>query len=439
MSLDKDRAWKLLEDISFVRVAGSEEDLKVTNILKAVCDEAGVPAVIEDFEIDVTTISTATLEVLEPEYHAFPVIGIGNTKNTPDEGIVGGFKYIEDGIDANLSDVAGKIVLFQGRGTPELYENLEKKGAIGYIALYGNLYEDESIKNELRPTDARGKGHPIPGLRIHISEAEKLVLTKPTKVRVVLKSETKKATAHNVVATIEGTDLKDEVVIISAHCDSVAYSKGSWDNGTGCINVAELMHYFKEKGTKRTLKFLWCSAEEIGLVGSREYCKAHEEELKNYIFNINFDMTGVTIGYEKCCCSTSEDTLHAIEYLAKVNNYPLHTELGTYSSDSSSFADAGVPACTFARLNASGGAQIHNHNDTMERLDPDSFMITLNFVAMFAEQLANAPVNPIPRKLAPVVIEKLEQRKKLREAREGKVEDKPKEADEKKAEGEEKK
>lgn len=439
MSLDKDRAWKLLEDISFVRVAGSEEDLKVANILKAVCDEAGVPAVIEDFEIDVTTISTATLEVLEPEYHAFPVIGIGNTKNTPDEGIVGGFKYIEDGIDANLSDVAGKIVLFQGRGTPELYENLEKKGAIGYIALYGNLYEDESIKNELRPTDARGKGHPIPGLRIHISEAEKLVLTKPTKVRVVLKSETKKATAHNVVATIEGTDLKDEVVIISAHCDSVAYSKGSWDNGTGCINVAELMHYFKEKGTKRTLKFLWCSAEEIGLVGSREYCKAHEEELKNYIFNINFDMTGVTIGYEKCCCSTSEDTLHAIEYLAKVNNYPLHTELGTYSSDSSSFADAGVPACTFARLNASGGAQIHNHNDTMERLDPDSFMITLNFVAMFAEQLANAPVNPIPRKLAPVVIEKLEQRKKLREAREGKVEDKPKEADEKKAEGEEKK
>lgn len=424
MCLNKDRAWKLLEELSFVRVAGSEEDLKTANMLKAVCDDAGVPAVIEDFEIDVTSIPTATLEVLEPEYHAFPVIGIGNTQNTPDEGVVGGFKYIEDGIDANLTDIEGKIVLLQGRGSPDLYAKLAQKGAVGYVALYGNMYEDESIKNELRPSDARGNCHAIPGLRIHISEAEKLVLAKPSKVRIVLKSETRKATAHNVVATIEGTDLKDEVVIFSAHCDSVAYSKGSWDNGTGCINVAELMHYFKEKGTRRTLKFLWCSAEEIGLVGSREYCKAHEEELKNYIFNINFDMTGVTIGYEKCCCSTSEDTLHAIEYLAKVNNYPLHAELGTYASDSSSFAAAGVPACTFARLNASGGAQIHNHNDTMERLDPDSFMITLNFVAMFAEQLANAPVNPIPRKFAPVVAEKLEERKKRIAAMENKSEEK---------------
>ena len=79
MGMDKMRAWKLLEDISFVRLGGSEEELKAANILKDFCEAAGVPAVIEDFDVDVVTIKMATLEVLEPEYHAYPVIGIGKT------------------------------------------------------------------------------------------------------------------------------------------------------------------------------------------------------------------------------------------------------------------------------------------------------------------------------------------------------------------------
>ena len=439
MSMCKNRAWKLLEDMSFVRVAGSEEDMKCAQLLKDTCEAAGIPAVIEDFEVDVVNVNVATLEVLEPEYHAYPVIGIGKTPNTPEEGVVGGFKYIEDAYDANLTDVEGKIVLMQGRAKPDLFEKLQKKGALAYIALGGNMYEEESIKNELRPTNAFGKNNPLPGVKIHISEAESLVRSKPTKVKLVLNSEATKATSHNVVATIEGTDLKDEVLVFSAHCDSVPYSKGSWDNATGSVTIMELMHYFKEHGSRRTLKFVWCGAEEIGLVGSREYCKAHEAELKNVIFNINFDMTGVTIGYEHCCVSASEDTLHAIEYMAKLNNYPVKTELGTYPSDSSSFASAGVPACTFARLQAMGGAQIHNHNDTMEHLDPDSFMITLEFVAKFAEQIANAPVNPIPRKFADVVAKKIEESKKMHAAMDAKKEEKKEEPEAEKKEAEEKK
>ena len=412
MGMDKMRAWKLLEDISFVRLGGSEEELKAANILKDFCEAAGVPAVIEDFEVDVVKINKATLEVLEPEYRAFPVIGIGKTANTPEEGVVGGFKYIEDAKDTNLLDVEGKIVLLQGRVLPELIEKLEKKGALGYISLGGVMHEEESIKNEMRPMNAFGKGFSLPGVRIHISEAEQLVRMKPAKVRLVLDNEKTKASSHNVVATIEGTDLKDEIVAFSAHFDSVPYSKGSYDNGTGSVAIAELMHYFKEKGTRRTLKFVWCGSEEIGLLGSKAFCKAHKDELENYIFNINFDMTGVTIGYEHCCCSTSEETMHAIEFLAKLNSYPVKMDLGVYSSDSTSFAGAGVPACTFARLQTQGGAQVHNHNDTMDRLDPDSFMITQEFAAKFADMVVNAPINPIPRKLAPKVIEKLEEMKK---------------------------
>ena len=434
--MDKNRAWKLLEDISYVRIAGTPEELKAAEFLKETAEKAGVPAVIEDFEIDCAEITKATLEVLEPEYACYPVIGVGNTPSTPEEGLTAGFKYIENMKDANLIDVKGKIVLLQGRTMPDVMKKLADKGALGYIVIAGDFYEEDSIKHELRPTNAFGKDNKLPGIKIHIDDAEKLVRSKPTKVKMVLKAESTKGTSHNVIATIEGTDLKDEVLIFSAHYDSVPYSKGSWDNGTGSVTVMELMHYFNEHKPRRTVKFLWCGSEEIGLVGSRKYCEAHKDELDKYIFNINFDMTGVTLGYEFVCCSCSEDTLHAIEYLANIEDYPLTTELGMYSSDSSSFAGSGVPACTFARLQPKGGAQIHNHHDNMDHLDPDSFMITVNFVSKFAQQIANASVNPIPRRFAETVTKKIEERKKFmggmidqkEEEKEGKEDKKEKKA-----------
>lgn len=430
--MDKNRAWKLLEDISFVRVAGTKEELKAANILKKEAEKAGVEAVIEDFEIEGAKISEATLEVLEPEYCCYPVIGIGKTPSTPKDGLTGGFKYIENVKEANLIDIKDKIVLLQGRVMPDMMKKIVEKGALGYIMIAGDFYEEDSIKHELRPTNAFGKDNKLPGIKIHIDDAEKLVRSKPTKVKMVLKARNTKGTSHNVVATIPGTDLKNEVLAFSAHYDSVPYSKGSWDNGTGSVTIMELMHYFKEHQPRRTMKFIWCGSEEIGLVGSKKYCEAHKDELKDYIFNINFDMTGVTLGYEFVCCSCSEDTLHAIEYLANIEDYPLSTELGMYSSDSSSFANAGVPSCTFARLQPRGGAQIHNHHDNMDHLDPDSFMITLNFVSKFADQLANASVNPIPRKFAEKVQKRMDEMKKM--FGEAKEEEKPKRGKKKKEE-----
>ena len=127
MSMCKKRAWELLNDLSFVRVAGTEAEVKAANIIKEHCEKAGIPAVIEDFEIDTVEIDVATLEVLEPEYHAYPVIGIGKTPNTPEDGVIGGFKYIEEAMDANLTDVEGKIVLLQGRVAPDTMKNWRRR------------------------------------------------------------------------------------------------------------------------------------------------------------------------------------------------------------------------------------------------------------------------------------------------------------------------
>ena len=414
MGLCSKRAWKALEELSFVRVAGTEDELKAAELLKSECEKIGVKAIIEDFEIDMPEIKTVSFAVLEPEYKEYHVIGIGKSGDTGIDGIEAGFAYIENITDVNLNNVKGKICLLQGRMKPDVTEKLVSAGALGTISIAGNFLDEASLKEELRPRNTFGKGGKLPGLVMHISDAEKLVRSHPTKVRMVLTQDMeRKGTSHNVIATIEGSDLKDEILTLSAHYDSVPYSKGAWDNATGSITILEMLHYFNENKPRRTIKFVWCGSEEIGLVGSRKYCEAHKEELEKTIFNINFDMTGVTIGHEICCVTASNDVLHAIEYKAKLEDMPLSCKLDTYSSDSSSFAANGVPSCTFARIAPMGGAQIHNHYDTMEHLDPESFMVTLEFAVKYASELVNTTTNLIPRKFDESITKKLDEQKKM--------------------------
>ncbi len=439
MSVCKERAWKALTDLSFERVTGTPDEKKAAEMIIAECAKSGVEAHLESYEIDMPQITKAFFAVTEPEYKEYVCIALGKSGETPDEGIEAPLVYIENAVDANLIDVAGKICLVQGRTGPDFTKKLADRGALAYVTMRGNFYEDPAMKTELRPGSVFGKSDvQVPALSIHIKDAEELVRMHPAKVKVIVKQDGEaKGQSQNVVATVEGTDpvLKKEVLVFTAHYDSVRYSSGAWDNMTGSITILELLHHFAENPAKRTVKFVWCGSEEIGLVGSREYCKAHKDELENYIFNINFDMTGVTLGYEYLCCSASEDVMHAIEYVAKLNGYPLTAKMDLYASDSTSFANAGVPSCSFARLNPMGGATIHNRHDTMEHLDPDSFMITLNFVVLLSEQILNAPVNVIPRKFAPDLEKKMEERKKrMAEMEKKEAEKKEEKAEEKKEE-----
>ena len=66
MEISGKRAMDLLEKIGFTRVAGSPEELKAAEILKAECEAIGVPAELQSFEIEDADIETATLEILEP-------------------------------------------------------------------------------------------------------------------------------------------------------------------------------------------------------------------------------------------------------------------------------------------------------------------------------------------------------------------------------------
>lgn len=108
--------------------------------------------------------------------------------------------------------------------------------------------------------------------------------------------------SQNVVAFIEGSELPEEVIVISAHLDHLGISNddtyfGADDNASGTAAVMEMAQAFalaKEDGhgPRRSILFLHLTAEESGLLGSRYYVKHPIYSLDNTVVNLNIDMIG---------------------------------------------------------------------------------------------------------------------------------------------------
>jgi carboxypeptidase Q len=78
---------------------------------------------------------------------------------------------------------------------------------------------------------------------------------------------------RNLIAELQGTDLKDEIVMIGAHLDSWHAGTGATDNACGVAVVLEVMRIFKALDLKprRTIRMALWTDEETGLHGSKAY------------------------------------------------------------------------------------------------------------------------------------------------------------------------
>ena len=413
--MDKERAYETLSRLAFERVAGTDKEIEAAHLIEEECKKMGVDVQIEEFEIPQPKVYDVQFEVTSPIKQEFYCTGIGKTGQTPKEGIEAPFVYIYSGNEEEIRDVKGKICLSTGGMSGDLRKKLVETGALGYIATWGGYYDDEIMQTQVPHRFARfspdDKSN-FPGVMMNLNTAKKLLKAKPETVKMTLRQDVDaKGVSRNVVATIKGTEFPDEEVVFSAHFDSVEFSHGAWDNGTGSITILELCHYFKENPPKRTVKFVWCGSEEIGLLGSYNYCKQHQDELEKINLNINFDMTGVIMGANFVYGSCDKSIIDRVVYSGKLQGIHFESKLGLMPSDSTSFALHDVPAMSFGTNVPRGGAEIHNRRDTMDNIDPDEFIKTCNFVAGFADEIVNGAINVVPRKLPQEAIDAKERMK----------------------------
>jgi len=107
---------------------------------------------------------------------------------------------------------------------------------------------------------------------------------------------------ENVIAVVEGSDLKNEVIVISAHYDhlgkklKIVYN-GADDDGSGSVSLLEIAQAFAQAkkeghGPRRSIVFIGFSGEEKGLLGSKYYSKNPVYPLDQTVCNLNIDMIG---------------------------------------------------------------------------------------------------------------------------------------------------
>ena len=112
----------------------------------------------------------------------------------------------------------------------------------------------------------------------------------------------KKIKGENVLGYIEGKDLKEEVIIITAHYDHLGKHdslifNGADDDASGTVAALEIAEAFmlakKEgKGPRRSILIMTVSGEEKGLLGSKYYTDHPVYPLEKTIANLNIDMIG---------------------------------------------------------------------------------------------------------------------------------------------------
>jgi Zn-dependent M28 family amino/carboxypeptidase len=223
--------------------------------------------------------------------------------------------------------------------------------------------------------------------------------------------------SSNVMGMVEGSDLKDEYVFITAHYDhlgkrdTVIYY-GADDDGSGTVGVLEIAEAFAKakaegKGPRRSIVFMTVSGEEKGLWGSAYYGDHPVFPLEKTTVDLNIDMIGRNDASRKIGDSTNyvyvvgDDKISSeLKPISEsVNNKYIKMELDYkfndpkdpnriyFRSDHYNFAQKGVPIIFY--YDGMLGADYHRPTDTPDKINYNLLAKRVQLVFLTAWEMAN--------------------------------------------------
>ena len=384
--MNAEKIMKVFSDTAYIRVGGRPEEKKAAEYLRQQVAQFDLEAALEPFDVPLGDIEEAMLLVSIP-CKGYMCAG-SSTVEAP-------FYYLRTNDAWSLRQCKGKIVLIDGYLGYWIYQDLLENGAVGFVTYDGHVnYADRDIDaRELRSYVSNGKI--IPGVNINVKDAVSLIEKGVKSAKIVLKQKEYMGTSQNVVLDMPGE--VDEYIVFTAHYDSTPLSQGAYDNMSGSIGLLGIAEHFAKNPHRYGLRFVWCGCEERGLLGSKAYCTAHEEELSKIVLNINLDMIGCIMGKFIACATAEEKLVNYIEYFAAEMGHEIKVSQDVYSSDSTPFADKGVPAVSFARIAPNNTATIHNSYDTMKLMNGAQMAEDIDFLIAFTSRMANAKLCPVKR------------------------------------------
>lgn len=397
--MDAKQIMKIFEDMSYVRVGGTEEELQAARYIQAKCAELGMQAQIESFDLEMATMQEA--EFLADGV-SIPCTGYlcsgSGTVEAP-------FYYLRNTDPHSLSQCKGKIVFVDGYMGYWMYQDAIENGAVGFVTYDGDANKPDHDMDLRILRSTVHKGNRMLGVNINVKDAIELIRKGVTTARITIKQEEYMGKSHNVVLDLPGE--VPEYIAFTAHYDSSYLSKGIYDNMSGSVGILGIAEYFYKHPHRYGLRFIWCGSEERGLLGSKAYCE-DAERLKSCVLNINLDMIGSIMGKFLACVTAEEKLCHYVSYFASEVGFGIDVQHDVYSSDSTPFADKGVPALSFARIAPKNTATIHDRYDTIDVMKGEQMVQDIEFLIGFSKRMANAKRCPVGKEIPESIKEKLD-------------------------------
>lgn len=212
---------------------------------------------------------------------------------------------------------------------------------------------------------------------------------------------------YNVVGWLEGTDeeLKQEYVLFGSHHDHIGSREGKIfngadDNGSGTVAMLELVQALQIHRPKRSVIFVWHTAEEKGLWGSRYFVEKSPVPVENMSAELNMDMIcrndpgQLYIIGTKTLSSELDATVNAVneKHIHMTLDYkyesPEHPDNFFFRSDHYPYIQYGIPSIWFF----SGTTDdYHQETDTVDRVDFTKMTKVARFAYLTAMAIGNRP------------------------------------------------
>ena len=387
------------------RFGGTEGERLAADFIQAKFEEYGLSNVHrEEVAYLGWTRGEASLEIVSPIQKNIPCISLPHSPPVDMEAVI---IDMEDGapadFDSRANEIKGAVVMttsvFEPKDTKRWVHRNEKygrsllAGAVGFLFVnhypgYGPATGGISLL---------GKAGPIPGLSIAKEDGAfiKRLIERAGAVTVHIKTSDSlaPATSWNILGELPGDQHPEEVVLLGSHYDGHDISQGAVDPASGVAAVLEAARTLAKHAAPlpRTLRFVAWGVEEIGLIGSNAYVKAHADELKHIRFYLNMDAAGGDM--------PKDINLHAWPELGDTfaryqKEMALDFAIGQHFHDASDhypFLLAGVTTggIEAVRTTRSGRGYGHTRYDTLDKVDQTNVRDAASLAARLALRIAS--------------------------------------------------
>ena len=372
---------RLTEEYS-PRESATDAELRAARFLRGELDDMGYDAEIRAFSFErLVEETTFSIDGAPPEpvvSYRMGLSGIGAAEGALADAGAG---YAED---IPPDGLAGKIALIE-RGTITFDEKVRRAadaGAVGVIvfnnlpgAFWGTLSTIADIPAVSIDREA--------GLRMRSAIAAGNARASVSVTSVAERS-------RNVIARMPsgGADAADgggDTVIIGAHYDTVADTRGANDNASGVAALMAVAARVRDRAYPFEIRFILFGAEEIGLFGSRHYAQEMSAgETADTVAMLNLDVVGSGDGFEaRGDLSLARDAAEIAKELGA--SVYATSDLTSVLSDHVPFAERGIPALF---LMANDLSRANSPQDEIRHVDPDLPRTAAEITVRLLERLA---------------------------------------------------